>query len=295
MGGIAAPATRSNSSSPAPARCRSARRTSPIRSSGRSAAHRDYLQRHVERVADLVGTVDTRTKDREWISSWGRARRRHRRGRALADRQRRSAASRSAAATTSEGPSFVELARGRPGVRLVSRHPEHGGGRWRPRGQRLMVNVRVRRRRHDARARAAATRSPGRGVRPLSRITVSPARWRPSTSSGSTRPASRGSGGPAEASVRRCGRVAAGDRSSGAAAARSRSYARHSRRRRPARRPEPDNERRRSAGRRRQLPRRRPPDHRGARSARPPRHRGRLAPHRGLIADAHSRPAVPLR
>jgi dihydroorotate dehydrogenase (NAD+) catalytic subunit len=30
----------------------------------------DYLQRHsVARVADLVGTVDTRTKDKEWISS----------------------------------------------------------------------------------------------------------------------------------------------------------------------------------------------------------------------------------
>jgi len=30
----------------------------------------DYLQRHgIARVADLVGTVDTRTKDKEWISS----------------------------------------------------------------------------------------------------------------------------------------------------------------------------------------------------------------------------------
>ena len=30
----------------------------------------DYLQRHnVARVVDLVGTVDTRTKDKEWISS----------------------------------------------------------------------------------------------------------------------------------------------------------------------------------------------------------------------------------
>jgi dihydroorotate dehydrogenase (NAD+) catalytic subunit len=31
---------------------------------------RDYLQRHeVTRVSDLVGTVDTRAKDKEWISS----------------------------------------------------------------------------------------------------------------------------------------------------------------------------------------------------------------------------------
>jgi dihydroorotate dehydrogenase (NAD+) catalytic subunit len=31
---------------------------------------RDYLQRHdVTRISDLVGTVDTREKDKEWISS----------------------------------------------------------------------------------------------------------------------------------------------------------------------------------------------------------------------------------
>jgi dihydroorotate dehydrogenase (NAD+) catalytic subunit len=31
---------------------------------------RDYMQRHnIERVRDLVGTVDTRAKDKEWISS----------------------------------------------------------------------------------------------------------------------------------------------------------------------------------------------------------------------------------
>jgi dihydroorotate dehydrogenase (NAD+) catalytic subunit len=31
---------------------------------------RDYMQRHdIARVSDLVGTVDTRTKDQEWISS----------------------------------------------------------------------------------------------------------------------------------------------------------------------------------------------------------------------------------
>jgi dihydroorotate dehydrogenase (NAD+) catalytic subunit len=30
----------------------------------------DYMRRHdVARIADLVGTVDTRTKDKEWISS----------------------------------------------------------------------------------------------------------------------------------------------------------------------------------------------------------------------------------
>jgi dihydroorotate dehydrogenase (NAD+) catalytic subunit len=30
----------------------------------------DYLRRHnIARVSDLVGTVDTRAKDREWISS----------------------------------------------------------------------------------------------------------------------------------------------------------------------------------------------------------------------------------
>jgi dihydroorotate dehydrogenase (NAD+) catalytic subunit len=29
-----------------------------------------YMQRHnLARIADLVGTVDTRTKDKEWISS----------------------------------------------------------------------------------------------------------------------------------------------------------------------------------------------------------------------------------
>jgi dihydroorotate dehydrogenase (NAD+) catalytic subunit len=31
---------------------------------------RDYLQRHdIARVSDLVGTLDTHTKDKEWISS----------------------------------------------------------------------------------------------------------------------------------------------------------------------------------------------------------------------------------
>jgi dihydroorotate dehydrogenase (NAD+) catalytic subunit len=30
----------------------------------------DYMQRHgVERLADLVGSLDTRAKDKEWISS----------------------------------------------------------------------------------------------------------------------------------------------------------------------------------------------------------------------------------
>ena len=30
----------------------------------------DYMRRHqVQRVADLVGTIDTRTRDKEWISS----------------------------------------------------------------------------------------------------------------------------------------------------------------------------------------------------------------------------------
>ena len=31
---------------------------------------RDYMQRHkIERISDLVGTVDTRSRDKEWISS----------------------------------------------------------------------------------------------------------------------------------------------------------------------------------------------------------------------------------
>ena len=30
----------------------------------------DYMQRHrIERIGDLVGTVDTRSRDKEWISS----------------------------------------------------------------------------------------------------------------------------------------------------------------------------------------------------------------------------------
>jgi hypothetical protein len=30
----------------------------------------DYLQRHnIARIADLVGTIDTRARDQEWISS----------------------------------------------------------------------------------------------------------------------------------------------------------------------------------------------------------------------------------
>ena len=63
---------RSSSSSPARRRCRSARRTSPIRSSGRScstACAATASATAIKSIGDLVGTIDTSAREKEWISS----------------------------------------------------------------------------------------------------------------------------------------------------------------------------------------------------------------------------------
>ena len=141
-------ATRWSSSSPAPPRCRSARRTSSTRSSGRSCstASRDYLRRHEHRARRRPRRhASTPPRARSNGSAPSRARRRHRRARA---RARVSAAgaspadSRSAAACSrSKGPALVrelvDARRPRVPRSQVPRHPEHGGaggrgGRRRP-------------------------------------------------------------------------------------------------------------------------------------------------------------------